>query len=236
MSRTGPTFAERHAAVESVSRLARWAVMARLVVAAVVAVTFISGLGPVLTRAAHHEGGRTLSVVVMVSDAAIHLVAEGLFLTWLYRAVSNARALGLPLKWGPIQAVVAQAVPVISLVLPYYVMTALHRASDPSALHDAPMFRVRAEGGYREGAREALAPPRWHLPAPILAWCILCGATTLSALLISPTLGVAAARYTGALGGIATGVLGALVVRSIDARQRERCRRLEATETVDLAA
>src|SRR5450755_1034269 len=105
MSRTVPTFAERHAAIESVSRLALWAMGARLVSSVVVAATYMSGLGPVLTRDADHEVGRGLAVSVMSADMGLQMVAAGLFLTWVYRAVSNARALGLPLKWGPTQAV-----------------------------------------------------------------------------------------------------------------------------------
>jgi Domain of unknown function (DUF4328) len=231
MSRTVPTFAERHAAVESVSRLARWAVGVGLVSAGLVALTYAKATGPVPWR---DGAGGPLALTVMGADSVARLAAMVLFLTWVYRAVANARALGVPLRWGPIQAVLAHVVPMVNWVLPYYVMKALYRASDPSTLNDAPIFRERAEANYREGARELLAPPRWRLPAPILAWCILYDVTTLSALLIYP-LGASASRYVGASCGMATGVLCALIVRSIDARQRELCRRLEAGEGAGVA-
>jgi hypothetical protein len=234
MSHAVPTFAERHAAVESTSRLAGWAAAAVLVSSVLVPIACWAAMGPELLRYAVPDTRMSAALIVTTSDVVARLVALGLFLTWLYRAVSNARALGVATKWGPLQAVVAQVVPLISLVLPYYVMRELHRASDPSPLHDAPMFRERAEANYREGAREVLAPPRWRLPAPILAWCVLYAATTLSGV-VYPLLGAPAARYLGAACGMAAGVLCALIVRSVDARQRERCRRLEASERAGAA-
>ena len=109
-------------------------------------------------------------------------------------------------------------------------MKALHRASDPSALHDVPVFRDRADAGYREGAREVVAPPRWDLAAPILAWWVIFDAITLSNHFAAP--GEVSTWWAACLlagGRLASGVLCVRVVRSIDARQRERCRRLEAT-------
>ncbi len=235
MSRTVPTFAERHAAVESVSRLGRWAIGAGLVSAGLVALTYVRASGGALWLGAADESAVRLAVIVMAADTVTRIAAMVLFLTWVYRAVANARALGVPLQWGPIQAVLAHIVPVVNWVLPYYVMKALQRASDPSTLPDAPIFRERPEANYRDGVRELLAPPRWSLPAPILAWCILYDATTVSRLLLLP-LGASASRYVGASLGVATCVLCALVVRSVDARQRELCRRLEAAEGARVAA
>jgi hypothetical protein len=232
MSRTVPTFAERHAAVESVRRLARWAIGAGLVSAGLVALTYVRATVDAPWR--DGESGARLGVIVMAADTFARLAAMVLFLTWVYRAVSNARALGVPLRWGPIQAVLAHIVPLINWVLPYYVMKALHRATDPSSLPDAPIFRERTEANYRDGVRELLAPPRWSFPAPVLAWCIAYDATSVSGLLLVP-FGASASRYVGAALGIATGVLCALVVRSVDARQGELCRRLEAAEGARVA-
>lgn len=154
-----------------------------------------------------------------------------LFLVWLYRAVSNARALGARTKWSPGMAVVASVVPVISLVMQYFIARDLYRASDPSPLQDAPIFRERTDAGYRDGGRELLPAPRWDYAAPILAWCLVDAAKALTATVFARIADwVPLAVWLYAPGGIAIAVLGALVVRSIDARQRERCRRLEATE------
>jgi Domain of unknown function (DUF4328) len=159
-----------------------------------------------------------------------------LFLRWVHRAVSNAGLLGVPLKWGPGHAVLAYLVPVVSIVLPYYVMQALHRASDPLALGDAPVFRDRVEANYRDGARELLAPPRWTFPAPILAWWILFNARLVSGVIVESVAGAPAGRWVGAFCEVAAGVLCVLVVRSVDSRQRERCRRLDAAEDAAVVA
>ncbi len=99
------------------------------------------------------------------------------------------------------------------------------------------MFQERAEAGYREGAREGVAPPRWDLPAPILAWWVLFDARAVNGYRAGGAGGVARAVGPEHLVRARrrscwrAGVLGVLVVRSIDARQRERCRRLEATSS-----
>lgn len=228
MSGSAPDgFVERRAAVASASRRARWAAGAVLVAAAASAISR-SPAWPAHGPDAHGNLEGMASFLPQVA----WLVAGVLFLMWVHRAVANARLLGVPLKWTPGQAVWAYVIPVASIVLPYYVMRALHRASDPSNLSDAPVFRERGEANYRDGARELLPPPSWSFPAPILAWWILFDARMLSDTLVGPVAGALAARCVGASCEIAAGVLCVLVVRSIDARQRERCRRLDATEGV----
>jgi hypothetical protein len=221
MSGTAPSFAPRRSAVDLASRLAR---------ASVVAVAAAALVDAAVPSLATWQANRATRLGVGICALVFWCVASVLFLLWVHRAVSNARCMGGALRWGPGAAVMAYVVPVVSLVLPYYVMKALHRASDPSALHDVPVFRDRAEAGYREGARELVAPPRWDLAAPILAWWVLFDGITLSNHFA--TAGEASTWWVASLvgcGRLAAGVLCALVVRSIDARQRERCRRLEAS-------
>jgi hypothetical protein len=222
MSGPAPTSAQRRGAVDRASRQARWATWAALVSAALGASSLPYGSnvwsGPLVSGAE----------LVRLSSSIASIAAFVLFLFWLHSAVGRARALGAPVRWGQGQALLAFVVPLVSLVLPYYVMTALHRASDPSTLSDAPRYRDRIDASYREGARELLSPPRWSLPAPILAWCIAFDAVALSGLVPGPLfLGVLAGRSAEAALHLAAGALCALVVRSIDARQRERCHRLE---------
>lgn len=222
MSGPAPTSAQRRAAVERASRQARWATRAVLVSAALGALSFAYG-----SRVWRGPPGDSDAALIRLSSSIASVAAFVLFLSWLRYAVESARALGAPLRWGPGQALLAFVVPLVSLVLPYYVMTALHRASDPSTLSDAPSYRDRIDASYREGARELLSPPRWDFAAPILAGCIAFDALALSGLVTGPFLGVPGMRSAGAALQVAAAVLCARVVRSIDARQRERCRRLE---------
>jgi hypothetical protein len=232
MSVTAPTFAERRAAVERAGRRARQVVWAVLLSGLLNMLRRTDALACVVRGAEGCEAGGAAVRVAVVLPYAVQLAAASLFLLWLYRAVSNARDLGVPLPWGPGQSALAFLVPIVSLVLPYYVMKALYRASDPSTLPDAPRFRERTDAGYREGAREPLPPPTWTSPAPILAWWVLFDAVALSGLVIPSGTGGAAVEWVVASFDAAASVLCALVVRSIDARQRERCRRLEASESV----
>jgi heme/copper-type cytochrome/quinol oxidase subunit 2 len=215
------TSAQRHAAVERAHGLARLAIGAMLFTS-----VFAAIVRPEASWLASTFGHWSVFVQIPVS-----LGSCVLFLVWLYRAVSNARALGAQTKWSPGMAVVASVVPVVSLVMQYFVARDLYRASDPSPLQDAPIFRERADAGYREGGRELLPAPRWDYAAPILAWCLIEAANALTVTVIARIADwVPLAAWLYAPGQIAISVLCALVVRSIDARQRERCRRLEATE------
>jgi hypothetical protein len=228
---TSPGSAQRHAAIEGASRYAAWTMGAFLVSA---------GLGGIERTDAPRWFASELAGSVVLAKAAslaptlAGVVANVLFLVWIYRAVSNAGALGAPLKWGPGLAVLANIVPVVSLVLPYFILRELHRASDPSMLPDAPLYRKRPAGTYREGARELLAAPRWEHPAPLVAWWIFDGARTVA--------GIAAATHAPLVDWllascqVAFDLLCILVVRSINARQRERGRRLEAVDGAAAAA
>jgi Domain of unknown function (DUF4328) len=227
--------AARRAAVESASVRARSAVIAVLVAAVLGALADTGAMGRVPR---HGLAGDIAQVSAIGAASPLAWFAAGVFfLVWVHRAVSNSTLLGVPVKWGPAQAVLAYLVPIVSIVLPYYVMKALHRASDPAPLVDAPTFRQRAEASYREGARELVAPRRWSFPAPILAWWILFETGTAADIVgsASDSHGVPVVRTSfevaaAASWEVAAGILCVLVVRSIDARQRERCRRLEAIE------
>ncbi len=225
---TAPTFAQRHELIERASRQARWAIGALLVSAAVGALARTDALDSLASEFGRHVGGANVVAAAHRVPSIAAVAAYVLFLVWVYRAVANAPALGIPLKWGPGLSVLAYLVPIVSLVLPYFVMKALHRASDPSPLEDAPIFRERADPGYREGGRELVASPRWDLPAPLVAWWILFDAKALAA--VGALTASSVVHSIVASCEIAFGVLCVLVVRSIDARQRERCRRLEAAE------
>src|SRR5262249_47005178 len=133
-------------------------------------------------------------------------------------------------KWTPRQAILAWFNPLFTLFQPYQVMKALYGASDPSALADVPAFRDRAAPNYREGVRELLPPQRWDHAAPIAAWW---GAFNLRWIW---SIGAGNAPTPAAFGGsmaieVVAAILCVLVIRSVDARQRERYRRLEASWT-----
>jgi Domain of unknown function (DUF4328) len=233
--------AARRAAVESASFLARSAIGAVLVAAVVGALSHSGAMRCALGRGLDGRGRIGQEFAVHAAAQATWFAAGVLFLMWVHRAVSSSRLLGVPVKWGPWQAVLAFVVPVVSVVLPYYVMKALFRASDPSVLGDVPMFRQRAEASYREGGRELVASPRWIFPAPILAWWILFE-TRMLVDMVDSAGGALALRAAKSACGLAmtacqlgAGVLCVLVVRSVDARQRERCRRLEAIEDIGVA-
>jgi hypothetical protein len=215
-----PTRADAgRAALEIASKRARWACFAVLASTVYNDIVVLVVGGPRVVR--------PTSVPYEVSTV-FHLVAYVLYLRWLYRAVANTTLLRAPIKWTPGQAVLAHFIPIVSLFRPYQVMKALYAANDPSALHDAPVFRDRPAPNYRESARELLPPLRWNHRAPIAAWWGIYNLRWIGGLVT----GASASR--AAVGGlvamdVAAAVLCALVVRSVDARQRERHRRLEAS-------
>src|SRR5580704_15681226 len=129
--------ATRRAAVEGASVRARWAIVAVLVAAVVGAISDAGETGRTLALGPVGEGRIAHELTVGAASQFTWVAAGASFLVWLHRAVSNSTLLGVPPKWGPWQAVLAYVVPVVSIVLPYYVMKALLRASDPSALEDA---------------------------------------------------------------------------------------------------
>jgi hypothetical protein len=225
---TAPTFAQRHAAVERATRDARWTTGAFLISAALAAVERVGAPRWLATEFTGSVAFEKAVAAARAAPMAVGVLANVLFLVWIYRAVSNAGALGTPLKWGPGVAVIANLVPVVSLVLPYFILKALHHASDPSALPDVPIFRERPAGTYRDGGREAIASPRWNHPAPLIAWWILDGARTLAGVAVVTRGEVIDWVLAGCQ--VAFDVLCVLVVWSIDGRQREKCRRLEAAD------
>jgi hypothetical protein len=174
--------------------------------------------------------------------SAANVLPVVVFLLWLHRAMENAKLLGSPSSWSSGKALVAFLVPVVNLVLPYWPMMALFRASDPDRLPDAPVYRDRDQADYRGGLREAVAPPRWRYPSSVLAWALLFGARPVPGF-VGSFLEIAEAVNPSGLGRtmvnaavvarlveVAAAVACILLVRSIDARQREQCRRLDAMQ------
>ena len=153
-----------------------------------------------------------------------------LFLLWLHRAVANARLMGRSTTCSPAEAVGAYFIPVLNFFRPYQAMKELHRASDPTTLGDAPVFRDRDDADYRGGAREVIAPARWAYAAPILGWWLLFALRPVVSTVALPLTGGSAARVVGSVWDIAAAMACVLVIRSVDSRQRERCRRLEAMQ------
>jgi hypothetical protein len=233
---TGSMAASRREAVEGASRRARWAIVAVAVSATSGALTSLA-FDP-LVGAAFVFGDAADPITRFLAIGGISWLVSVttvvLFLRWLYRAVANVPLLDATTSVQPSEAVVAYFVPILNFFRPYQEMKAIYLASDPAPLGDVPAFRDRADPDYRGGAREAVAPARWAFPAPILAWWLLYtlrGVMNLAAFPAAAVLGRPGAvggRLLGAAWEIAAAAACVLVIRSVDARQRERCRRLEA--------
>jgi hypothetical protein len=210
------------AALDIASRRARWAIVA-IFAASIYQDVLTAHVGMVEAR---------LNTLPWAASAVSILLGLGcgvVYLAWLYRAVANTMLLRAPIKWAPGKAVAAYFIPFIGLYRPYQVMKALHAASDPTTLHDAPTFRDRPVEGYREPVREPLPTPRWSYPAPIGAWWILYNLRWVWSFFVEEFARTAA--IAGMVTELAAAVMCALVVRSVDARQRERFRRLEASRS-----
>jgi hypothetical protein len=155
-------------------------------------------------------------------------IAVVLFLVWVYRAAANVALLESPIAVRPGEVVVAYFIPILNLFRPYQAMKAIYRGSDPTPLGDLPAFRDRTDPDYRGGAREAIAPPQWAFRAPILGWWLLYVLRPVPVVVPMAARGMGIAPLLGNVWDVAAAVACVLVIRSVDARQRERCRRLEA--------
>jgi Domain of unknown function (DUF4328) len=228
-SAAGVIESDRAASVRVGTARARWAAGAVFAVAACqaippVAMAFMSARGPVVMALRN-----MMAMTWMVP--CVHVTAAVLYLRWIHRAVANAQRLGAPLGWTPRQAVTAYLIPFVNLFRPYRVMKALHAASDPSALPDAPKYRHRENADYRQGARELLEPTRWAFAAPIGAWWTLYMLDGLLGSFFMVVAGPIPGAVLSALCFLAAATLAVLVIRSVDARQRELLRRLESLGT-----
>lgn len=201
---------------------------ARLAIGAVIVSAALSAAFALVVATLPPSGA--FPIVLSLADAAIHLGAIVLFLVWIHRAATNARLLGATLRYSPWQSVTAYLIPFLNLVRPYQVMIAIHRASDPTRLPDAPRFVKRDLVGYREADRELLPPVRWSYAAPIAAWWAVYMLRGIAVGWIGMVAGPTATAVLGPLAALASGVLAVLVIHSVDARQRELARRLGAQE------
>jgi hypothetical protein len=217
---------------------------ARLAIAAVLGCALLDGAGAALRPAL--VGGPGPAAMVSAMSACAWVLAAVLFLRWIHRAVRNASRLGMAIEWSPEQVVASFFIPVLFFFRPYQAVRELLAASDPADLPDLPAYREREDAGYREAAREVVPSPRWRFSAPVLVWWLFywnvvhIGFSLFTSLLLvigsSPLddSGVRAVLATGSIidvaAKVARGVLCAMVIRGIDARQRERLRRLEAIE------
>jgi hypothetical protein len=228
--------ASRREAVERGSRRGRWAIVA-VAVSATSGVLTTFALEQMLTGVQRPRGATDALLRLAAFSgigSLVSLTAIVLFLMWLHRAAANVALLESTSWVRPGEAVVAYFIPILNFFRPYQAMKEIYRASDPTPLGDVPVFRDRADPDYRGGAREAMAPPAWSFGAPVLGWWLLYtlrGVVNLVAIPASSILGapgIMGVRLLSSAWEIAAAVSCALVIRSVDARQRERCRRLEA--------
>jgi hypothetical protein len=167
-----------------------------------------------------------------------YLAAIVLYCQWLYRAYDDNRRLGgSPLKLSPGDAVVSFFIPVVGLYRPYQALRDLHGSSDPRALSDPAVPRPQEEVAYRSNARVQMVRD-WNKWFPVRLWWTLYLFPTCASVVL---LGVAVAHTDRMFLGIGNTMvlvedvsvvfaagLAVQVVRSIQARQGERLRRLEA--------
>ncbi len=170
------------------------------------------------------------------------VVCAAAFLHWLYRFVATATRLApegarLP---SPAASVFAFFVPVLNLYAPLRDLRALHAALDVTGLPEvAP--KPRAEGvHYRENAAERDTPIATPA-APLGLWWAFWVASDMIlnlAPFVSLTRAVLQGTLVGLIGnlaGVVAAALGVSVVRRLDARLRERHRRLAASEAAPAA-
>jgi hypothetical protein len=233
---TGSMAASRREAVERASRRARWAIVA-VAVSATSGVLTTFAFQQLMTGVQRTRGGTDAALRFAAFSGVgslVSLTAVVLFLMWLHRAVANVALLDATTSVQPGEAVVAYFIPILNFFRPYQAMKEIYRASDPTPLGDVPVFRDRIDPDYRGGAREAMAPAPWAFRAPILGWWLLYatrGVANLVAIPASSMLGrpgILGGQFLSAAWEVAAAVACVLVIRSVDARQRERCRRLEA--------
>ncbi len=172
------------------------------------------------------------------------VITAVLFLCWLSRTVSVARALSpTSIRWSASDAVWGFIIPFVSLVRPYQVVRDLHDQLDPDAVPE-PAPRPRLDGaGYRDVPMEKAPPPRTLPHASIGAWWALFifdpildrfgGAAAYSGAEIQSALRVGIGSDAVAIGGA---LLAVLVVRAVEGRLAERYRRVRHASDEELEA
>jgi hypothetical protein len=175
----------------------------------------------------------------------IGLAAAVLFSRWLHRAYQDSPRLGgAPLRFSASYAVASFFIPIANLWQPFQAIRDLHAASDPRSLSDRPQYEPSGDAIlYRSSGRKLVPPPDWNKPFPVRAWwtCYIMLPSALwlvfTFLTLAPLGGmILGVEWKGRIAwanglfgiglSIASTVLAVLVVRSIQARQDERLRRL----------
>jgi hypothetical protein len=146
----------------------------------------------------------------------VQLITAVCFLVWIYRAHRNLPSLGAhPLKYSPGWAVGGFFVPFLNLIHPYLVVREMWKASSPEV-------GVSNGDSWQDQATFPLLGLWWGA-------CIVTGILGQSVLWLAPSAKTAAAFLPVAWLGVASYIVGViaavlalLVVRRIDARQKER--------------
>jgi hypothetical protein len=220
--------------LEGVTRagvLARWAAVP------IVITTMVSGVTHVTRSTWIRQVRGPHFPLTALASTLVSVASIVLFAMWLHRAVANTSLLGSPVAWRPAQAVTSFFIPFVGFYRPYRIVTDVYRASDPVRAPDTPSFVSKVGVHYRESAVERVVAPRWRYAAPIGAWW--------SVYMLKGFVGGAVSRIFGdgltatvatLMTDMTACALCLLVMRSINARQRELCRRLEAAEGGSRAA
>ena len=195
---------------------------------------------------------RAADAIVNATNTAIAItfvVTAIVFLRWMHRLVLLTRALDAALAWSPSEAVWSFIIPLVGLVRPYQILSAVHTALAPENV--APVdVRVEpsAQGDYRSvvfvAPSAAIAIPA----APVAMWWgafILLSVGTRVVTMVttgakSTTVDGAVTSYHGTMLADAVAVIAAalaiMVVRGLTARAVERFRRIRESTPEALAA
>ena len=161
-------------------------------------------------------------------------VATISLVVWLGQAANIARDhMSRPFKFTPGDAAISLIIPVLNLIQPYRVVTALAANADPSDLPPVREVRVNPNAGYREPAI-VITESKPVLPSVPLAlwWAMWIASSTLGVLIIVEVWGATLCH----LMAIAAAGLTVVIVRGVDARRLERGRRMAAMEREERAA
>lgn len=187
-------------------------------------------------------------VMVNVGIYAVYgafFLAAVVFLRWLHRLVSLARAFDTGTSWTPSQAMWAWFIPFLSLVRPYQVMSAMHLALEPEMV-EPPTMRAdpSASSDYRNVAFVQPSPATKLPPAMIgLWWGAFLVMNVGSRIFVSTkaytTIESVVSAYQGTMFvdafALVAAALAITVVRGLTARAVERFRRLSESTPEALA-
>lgn len=163
----------------------------------------------------------------------LRLAGAVLFFMWVSKSFKTAESLGArPVGHTASSVILGFFTPIANLIQPYRGLRALDDAIDPTSLPQPPPRPAATDDirGYREAAGAPEAPRVAARPPPLLAWWVLWLFGMIASLwgvaLFDSQVGVAVVYTLSSLGQAICAGLAILVVRRIDARLRERARRL----------